>query len=108
MSYDVSLAVDCGGAELMPLAILDANYTWNVSPMFVEVVGSTPNGWDGKPASEVSELCGRILAAFATDPAKFRKLNPDNGWGSFEGAREFITKIKDACDAAPKAVFRCC
>lgn len=105
MSYDVSLAMDCGGPALIPLALLDANYTYNVAPMFQEAVGSTPNCWHEMPAAEVGAICAKILAAFASDPALYRAMNPENGWGNFEGARDFITKIKDACDAAPTAVF---
>lgn len=106
MSYDVSLSADVGGPDLVPLSLLDINYTYNVGPMFYKAVGSGPNQWDGKPASEVSAICSRILDAFAAEPATYRAMNPSNGWGSFDGARKFIATIKDACDKAPKAILR--
>lgn len=108
MSYDVTLLADLGGPEPVSLGLLDENYTWNVYPMFHAVVGNGPNDWDGKPASEAAEICGRILSAFAADPEKFRAMNPANGWGDFEGAREFIRRIQDACLLAPKAILRVC
>lgn len=108
MSYDVWLAVDAGGDKLLPLNILDANYTWNVAPMFMKAIGETPNAWDGKPATVVAERCTRILAAFDASPAAYEALNPSNGWGSLAGARAFIQNIKDACNEAPKAVVQVC
>lgn len=107
MSYDVSLVIDAGGKEPAALVVLDENYTWNVAPMFMESVGSTPNDWDGKSAFDVATICARILRDFELDPEKFQRLNPENGWGSFEGAKAFIAKIKIACEAAPKATFVC-
>lgn len=108
MSYDVSLVVDVGGKEPATLLVLNENYTWNVAPMFLVSVGSTPIDWDGKSAFDVATICARILYDFNADPEKFRRMNPNNGWGSFEGARDFITKIKLACEDAPKATFVCC
>lgn len=106
MSYDVHLEADLGGSEPVRVGHLDANYTWNVCPMFVAASGCSPNDWDGKPASEVRETCCQILAAFNADPATYRAMNPANGWGNFEGARNFIQKIADACELAPRATVR--
>jgi len=106
MSYDVWLTVDVGGTDPAPLGVLDANYTCNVAPMFMKAIGETPTAWSGRPASEVSGQCSRILSAFDANPFEYERLNPDNGWGDFVGARAFIQTIKDACDAAPKAIVR--
>lgn len=106
MSYDVWLEADLGGKEPVSLRTLDANYTWNISPMITAAVGHTPSDWDGVLAAQVAEITSTILSAFNADPAKFRALNPDNGWGDFEGARAFIQKINDACRDAPAAIMR--
>lgn len=99
MSYDVYLISDAD----LEFGYLDANYTCNVSCMFSAAIGETPTAWAGKPASEVRDACGKILEAFASNPAKYRSMNPKNGWGDFEGAREFIRKIQDACADNPDA-----
>ncbi len=106
MSYDVWLEADLGGAEPAHLSILCENYTYNVAPMLHASCGSTPNDWDGIKARTVRSICYRILEEFDSDPAKYRLMEPVNGWGDFEGARSFITKIKGACETAPNAVFR--
>jgi len=107
MSYDVHLDIDAGGPEPVALAILDANMTWNLRPMFAECNnGDGPQEWDGKAAREVAEILMRTLAAFNADPAKFKAMNPANGWGDFDGARRFAMTVLDACHAAPNATVR--
>lgn len=108
MSYDVHLEIDAGGAEPVSLAILNENMTWNVRPMFKAAIGEEGfcNNWDGLSAAIAADRCRRTLDAFNADPAKFRALNPANGWGDFEGAREFIQLINDACVLAPNATLR--
>lgn len=106
MGYDVSLKADLGGAEPVAVGGLDANYTYNVAPMFSAAIGETPGGWDGVSAETVANRCDMILEAFAADPEKFRAMNPANGWGSFDGARSFITTIRDECRRAPRAIVQ--
>lgn len=106
MSWDVHLEANLGGAHPIRVGDLDANYTYNVSPMFAAVIGTGLNELDGITAREMVAKCSAILEAFAADPGKFRAMNPENGWGDFEGAREFIRKIQDACADAPDATVR--
>ncbi|WP_395443608.1 hypothetical protein [Caulobacter sp. UC70_42] len=109
MSYDVYLDIDAGGPEPVTLSILEANMTWNLRPMFAEVNnGDGPQEWDGKLARDVAEILVKTLDAFNREPAKFRAMNPANGWGDFDGARQFAMTVLDACHAAPNATVRVC
>ena len=108
MSYDVWLEADLGGPEPVPVGALDANYTYNVAPMFRAAIGETPNDRDKLSAETVGNRCEMILTAFSDDAAKFVAMNPPNGWGDFEGAKRFIVTIMDECQRAPRAIFRVC
>ena len=108
MSWDVHLEADLGAGEPVRVGDLDANYTYNVSPMFSAVIGTGLDDLDGIRASEMADKCTAILDAFNREPAKFKAMNPTNGWGDFEGARNFIQTILDACRAAPNATLRVC
>lgn len=43
------------------------------------------------------------LAALKADPARFKALNPENGWGSYEGLVEFVEQYLAACKESPDA-----
>ena len=108
MSYDVWLEAERGGFKPVSVGGLSANMTYNVGGMFSAVIGHSITQWDGRPAAEVANACATILDAFNRNPAKFKAMEPTNGWGDFDGARAFIQMINDACVAAPKAVVRVC
>lgn len=109
MSYDVYLVADLGGPEMIALHSLEANMTWNLRPMFAAVNdGNGPQEWDGKSARDIAAILTLTLAAFDAEPDRFRAMNPPNGWGTFEGAREFAQEVLSACLNAPNAVVRVC
>lgn len=41
------------------------------------------------------------LELLRSDPERFRKLNPSNGWGTYEGLVEFVEKYLKACQEYP-------
>ncbi len=104
MSYNVHLEDDAGNA----VGSLDRNYTYNVGPMFMAALGSTPNDWDGLKAHVVAVFCKEIVREFIDDPQKYEGMNPANGWGDMVGARGFILDIYDACRKRPMATVRVC
>lgn len=106
MSYDIWLEIDTGGEERARVAN-SINYTSNVRPM-----------WDlalkGLPIEHVADMherlagdcVGPLRAAVETmklDFEQFEALNPPNGWGNANGAREFLAELADMCAAHPKA-----
>jgi len=46
------------------------------------------------------------LLRLRADSDRFKKLNPDNGWGTYEGLVRFVSDYLDACRAHPDAVIR--
>ena len=43
------------------------------------------------------------LSLLKSDPQKFKKLNPQNGWGDYEGLVDFVEKYLAACIENPTA-----
>jgi hypothetical protein len=37
------------------------------------------------------------------DPERFKKHNPENGWGSYEGLIDFVENYLEACEEYPNA-----
>ena len=52
------------------------------------------------------ELIGPLnagLVLLRAEPERFKKLNPDNGWGSYEGFITFVEEYLRACEEYPNA-----
>ena len=56
-----------------------------------------------KQAKQLVPLLKDGLAVLQSDPEKFKKLNPDNGWGDYDGLCNFVAAYLEACMRHPDA-----
>lgn len=101
MSYDVFLSIDTGGKD--PAMIFDSNYTSNVSGMWADALGYPLADLDGRLAANAIPDLRRAAWRMANEPDKYQAMNPPNGWGDYEGARNYLVEILEACMNHPKA-----
>lgn len=107
MSWDISLEIDTGGVE--PAEVVDiGNYTYNVMPMYAKVMGlrSLNSDLHGMLAGEAIPILRNGIAYMEDNPLIFQRMNPENGWGDYEGALEYLRKILKACVSNPKCTIR--
>lgn len=105
MSYVIWLEADLGGPEPVSVGNLDWNYTSNVSGMWREA-GADLAAFDGRPVWECLPLLKLALTNLRSDPAKYRAMDPVDGWGSYDGVMPFLERLHEAMLAAPKATVR--
>ena len=82
MSYDMSI----GGESF--------NYTYNVADMWYAAIPETGirthYGMNGREAIKPLE---KIINYMLEHEDELRKIEPDNGWGSYEGALVFVSHL---------------
>lgn len=103
MSYDVWLEIDTGGPE--PAYLTDWNYTSNCAPMW-RAAGADLAQFDGKAASECLPVLDAAIAEMAANPAKYRAMDPANGWGSYDGLLPDLRELADQFRSHPRATVR--
>lgn len=110
MSLHLALTIDTGGAE--PARVWDGwNCTRNVNPMWRAAL---PSGQalgaflEGKTAAEALPDLRIAVAAMEDNPAKYRAMEPANGWGSYQGALERLREVVAAAVAHPLASWDVC
>lgn len=101
MSLDVSLTA------VVRTEVFEANITHNLNTM-AEAAGIYQHLWRPeelglKTAGELIAPLGIALGALKSDPERFKKHNPPNGWGTYEGFVEWVEKYLQACIAHPDA-----
>jgi hypothetical protein len=104
MSLDVYLY------ETQPVDIYEANVTHNLGAM-AEAAGIYKEIWRPdeigiEHARQLIEPLRAGLALLVADPDRFSKLNPENGWGSYEGLVSFVRQYLAACEGHPDAGVR--
>ena len=110
MSLDVDLMVT------MPTSVYSGNITHNLGKMAAEVKLSNgmtlydilwrPDEQGGLAfAQDISELLDEGWNILLSDPEKFKKFNPVNGWGSYDGLCNFVYNYRNACWNNPGALL---
>lgn len=52
-------------------------------------------------AEDLIGMLGLGLDVLKSDPEHFKKLNPENGWGNYDGLVRFVEKYLNACQEYP-------
>jgi hypothetical protein len=60
-----------------------------------------PDENDMKKAGQLIEPLRAGLALLKSDPERFKKLNPENGWGTYENLIQFVEDYLAACEKHP-------
>lgn len=91
MSYDVYVAGEA------------FNYTYNLAQFFKDF-GVRPVEWDGQKAGGVAVLIANAFPRISVQgTAGLDGYNPDNDWGSWQGATIWLTDVMVACLENPDA-----
>jgi hypothetical protein len=110
MSLDVDLMVT------QPVSVFSSNITHNLNSMAAAVVLSNgltlyqvlwrPDEHGLKFARDISDLLDEGWNILLADPEKYKKYDPPNGWGSYEGLCNFVYRYRNACWDNPDAELR--
>jgi hypothetical protein len=112
MSLTVSLNVT------KPVSVYDNNITHNLGKMASEVKLSNglslydvlwrPDEHQLTQAKDIAELLDEGWNILLSEPDRFRQLNPENGWGSYDGLCRFVYEYRNACWNEPDAKIEVC
>jgi hypothetical protein len=108
VSLDVYLTTEttAGGSEPRREHLYERNITHNMSKMW-----NKAGVWDalyeshGKQAKDIIATLENGVADMAMKKGEYLPLNPENGWGSYEGALDFLSDYLAACKEYPLATI---
>lgn len=106
MSLDFSLEV------LRPYEIYSINITHNLNEMAHEAGLYYCLWWPHvrgyKKAKDIITPLRKGLGLLKSNPERFKKYEPENGWGSYYALINFAAQTLEACEDNPEAVIRVC
>jgi hypothetical protein len=92
---------------MQPTEVYWRNITHNLNKMAMEAgiyeYLWRPDELGITKASELIEPLRTGLAVLRSDPARFMKFNPPNGWGNYDNLVAFATEYLEACESNPDA-----
>ena len=100
MSYDLRIGVKVEGTDI--IAVIghpDVDQpTYNLRDMFVACMDWDYTQGEWYKVSEVYEKICRGIAELSGYPKKYKKFEPDNGWGTVSSALEALISLRDCID----------
>ena len=89
--------------------VFDINITHNLNSM-AEAAGIYKALWrpdeNGfKKSKDIIQILEIGLKKMKENPEEFKKYNPSNGWGTYEGFIQFVESVLEACKEYPNALI---
>ena len=105
MSLDFGLQFE-GEDTKETCELYERNITHNVANMWgrAGIFNSLYNS-GGKKAKEELENLREGLKKMEDSPAEYRKLDPENGWGDYDSALEFLREVVSYCAKYPNSII---
>lgn len=99
MSHDVTLSItDALGDEHW---MHDRNYTSNAAGMWADALGYPLADMHGRRAGDCVTDLRNAVTRMDDDRSRYEAMNPPNGWGNAQGARDYLADLLDSCRRWP-------
>lgn len=101
MSWDVKLKAK------REIILFQTNITYNLSDMYYKCIDKELglkklNGLSSKKALPIVK---RAIEDMIKNKEEYEKLNPSNGWDSYDGLLRDLRNLKESCEQIPDGVI---
>lgn len=93
MSLDVSVKAK------RVVDVYEDNITYNLAPMYykcIDIDGGL-KALNGMKCKDAAVVLNRAIDDLIENKEEYEKLNPENGWGSYEGLLKSLKNLRIAC-----------
>ena len=101
MSLDISITAK------REVEIYEANITYNLAPMYYQCIDKE-NGLkklDNMKCKDALKIIQNGINDMLNNAEAYRKLNPKNGWGSYEGLLAKLQEMRTCCENNPDGII---
>lgn len=97
MSLDISISAK------REMIIYDTNITYNLADMYYKCIDKEKGfkKLDGMNCKEALLIINNAIQEMLNNADDYRKLNPKNGWGSYEGLLKALQEMRNCCENNP-------
>lgn len=81
--------------------IYEANVTYNLADMYYKCIDKDKGfrKLDGMNCKEALPIIENAIKDMLNNADEYRKLNPKNGWGSYEGLLKVLQEMRSCCES---------
>lgn len=104
MSLDISITAK------RVTEIYDGNVTYNLADMYYKCIDKEKGfkKLDGMNCKEALPIINNAIQDMLNNAKEYRKLNPSNGWGSYEGLLSTLQEMRTCCENNLDGIINIC
>lgn len=89
------------------VAIFDTSITYNLAPIYYKAIDEELGfkKIKGMTCKKALPIIINAIKNMLDNKEEYIKLNPKNGWGSYDGLLENFKKMKECCENNPDGIF---
>ena len=101
MSWDINIKAK------REVSILETNITYNLSDMYYKCVDKEKGLkiFDNMSCKEALPILQKAIEDLIDNKEGYQKLNPENGWGSYEGVLGTFLDMRKCCVDNPDGII---
>ena len=89
------------------VSIFDTNITYNLAPIYYKAIDEELGfkKLKGMTCKKALPIINNAIKNMLDNKEEYLKLNPENGWGSYDGLLEEFKKMKECCENNSDGIF---
>lgn len=92
------MSLDIGIRATREVEIFDRNITYNLSKMYYKCIDGGFNALNGMSCKDALPILNKAINDLIDNQEEYEKLNPENGWGSYDGLLEVLKDMRNCCE----------
>lgn len=101
------MSLDINIKAMREVEIYEANITYNLAPMYYKCIDKEKGlkKIDNMSCKEALPIINNAITNMLNYADEYRKLNPANGWGSYEGLLAKLQELRNCCETNPDGII---
>lgn len=101
MSWGVDIEIDHQDGYHTIVEVVDG-HTYNLSAMWRKAgIFDSSSDLDGRSTAQLAPVLSAGLLDATRHASAYRELDPENGWGDYDGFLKILTRFTELCWAHP-------
>ena len=92
------MSLNIGISAKRTIEIFDRNITYNLSKMYYKCIPGGFKALDGMSCKEALPILQKAINDLIENQEEYEKLNPENGWGTYDGLLQAIKDMRNCCE----------
>lgn len=103
----MSLDIGIKAKREIEVEIYETNITYNLSKMYYKCIDKEKGfrALNGMNCDKALPILNNAIKDMIENKEEYEKLNPENGWGSYEGLLKRLREMRDCCEDNPDGRF---